>query len=113
MTLPDFTRLRLGTMNEADVRETIVRPLISALGYSNGADAYVRTERTLRYDRAFLGRQNQRKDPPLVGRADYECGVTSYGRWIVEVKAPDQELAKTPNKRTPTPHTPKSRQSFT
>ena len=92
MVLPDFTQLRLGAMNEADVREIIVRPLISALGYSNGMEAYVRSERTLRYDRAFLGRQNSKKDPPLVGRADYECGVTSFGRWIVEVKAPDQEL---------------------
>jgi hypothetical protein len=92
MALPDFSRLRVDAMNEADVRETIVRPLIDALGYTNGGDAYVRSERTLRYDRAFLGRQNAKKDPSLVGRADYECGITAFGRWIVEVKTPAEDL---------------------
>lgn len=28
------------------------------------------------------------------GRADYECGVISYGRWVVEAKAPSQELTR-------------------
>lgn len=88
----NFQALRLDTMNETDVRETVVRPLIEALGYRNGEEAYVRSERVLRYDRAFLGRQNPKKDPPLVGRADYECGVAAHGRWIVEVKSPAVEL---------------------
>jgi hypothetical protein len=39
------------TMNETDVRETIVRPLIQRLGYRHGTDANIITEKTLRYER--------------------------------------------------------------
>jgi hypothetical protein len=85
--LPDFD-----TMNETDVREIIVRPLLHRLGFAHGTQANIRTEVTLRYDKAFLGRKNPTRDPPLVGRADYICEAISYGRWAVEVKAPAQAL---------------------
>lgn len=80
------------TMNETDVREVIVRPLLTTLGYAHGTKANIRTEVTLRYERAFLGRKNKQKDPPLVGRADYVCEAVTFGRWVVEVKAPHEEL---------------------
>jgi hypothetical protein len=79
-------------MNETDVREILVRPLIERLGYAHGTDATILTEKTLRYDRAFLGRKKP-NDPALIGRADYICEVISYGRWVVEVKAPSEELS--------------------
>lgn len=79
-------------MNETDVREIIVRPMLARLGFEHGTLANIRTEVQLRYDRAFLGRKNPTKDPPLVGRADYVCEAISYGRWVVEVKAPSHEL---------------------
>jgi len=82
------------TMNETDVRETIVRPLIERLGYRHGTDANIITEKTLRYEKAFLGRKNPKKDPPLVGRADYICEVVSFGRWVVEVKAPTESVSQ-------------------
>jgi Type I restriction enzyme R protein N terminus (HSDR_N) len=81
------------TMNETDVRETIVRPLIERLGYRHGTDANIITEKTLRYEKAFLGRKSPKKDPPLVGRADYICEVVSFGRWVVEVKAPAESVS--------------------
>jgi len=81
-------------MNETDVREAIVRPLLTRLGYEHGTEAGIRTEQTFRYERAFLGRKNPKKDPPLVGRADYILEVASYGRWVVEVKAPSEELTR-------------------
>jgi hypothetical protein len=81
-------------MNETDVREIIVRPMLGRLGFEHGTLANIRTEVQLRYDRAFLGRKNPSKDPPLVGRADYICEAISYGRWIVEVKAPSHELTQ-------------------
>jgi hypothetical protein len=87
-------RPNFDAMNETDVREIVVRPLIERLGYRHGTDATILTEKTLRYDRAFLGRKNPKKDPSLVGRADYVCEVVSYGRWIVEVKAPSEELSQ-------------------
>lgn len=82
------------TMNETDVRETIVRPLIERLGYRHGTDANIITEKTLRYERAFLGRKNPKKDPPLIGRADYICEVVSFGRWVVEVKGPAESISQ-------------------
>lgn len=87
-----FETTNLVGMNETDVRETIVRPLLNALGYRHGSQANIRTECTLRYDRAFLGRKNAEKDPVLRGRADYICEAIPYGRWVVEVKAPSEDL---------------------
>ncbi|MEH2513469.1 hypothetical protein V1291_004823 [Nitrobacteraceae bacterium AZCC 1564] len=84
---PDFD-----SMNETDVREIIVRPFLKRLGYEHGSQANIRTEVTLKYDKAFLGRKNPKKDPALVGRADYICEAISYGRWAVEVKAPNVQL---------------------
>jgi hypothetical protein len=86
---PDFD-----TMNETDVREILVRPLLDQLGYRHGTEAAIITEKTLRYEKAFLGRKNPKKDPLLVGRADYICEVNSYGRWVVEVKSPTDALAQ-------------------
>jgi hypothetical protein len=54
-TLPDFL-----SMNETDVREIIVRPLLERLGYRHGTDATIRTEQTLTYARCFLGRSADR-----------------------------------------------------
>lgn len=48
-------------MNETDVREAIVRPLLVRLGYGFGKFANIRTEVPLRYNQAFLGRKTQIK----------------------------------------------------
>jgi hypothetical protein len=61
-------RLDFDSMNETDVREIVVRPLIERLGYRHGTEATIHTEKILRYDRAFLGRKNPKKDPPLTRR---------------------------------------------
>lgn len=87
--MPNFER-----MNETDVREMLVRPLLNRLGYEHGTEANIRTEQTFRYAKAFLGRKNTKKDPPLTGRADYILEVTSVGRWVVEVKAPGEALSQ-------------------
>lgn len=87
--LPNFD-----DMNETDVREIIVRPLLNRLGYEHGTENTIRTEQTFRYAKAFLGRKNAAKDPPLVGRADYILEVASVGRWVVEVKGPREELSR-------------------
>ncbi|WP_398468011.1 type I restriction enzyme HsdR N-terminal domain-containing protein [Tardiphaga sp.] len=89
-----FETTNLASMNETDVREAIVRPLLNALGYRHGSQANIRTECALRYDRAFLGRKDEKSDPVLRGRADYICEAIPYGRWVVEVKAPSAELSQ-------------------
>lgn len=67
-------------MNETDVREIVVRPLLTRLGYAHGTHANIRTEVTLKYDHAFLGRKDPKKDPPLAGRAEQQprC-ASSFG----------------------------------
>jgi hypothetical protein len=90
-----FGHYNIETMNETDVREIIVRPLLGKLGYQQGTEANIRTETSFRYGQAFLGRKNPASDPAfkdLRGRADYICDVISYGRWVVEVKSPTETL---------------------
>lgn len=87
--VPDFDK-----MTETDVREVIVRPLIESLGYKYGTNANIRTEVPLRYSRVILGRKNEKRDPPVAGKADYVCDAVSYGRWVVEVKSPRQPLTQ-------------------
>src|ERR1700733_2856768 len=86
---PDFD-----AMNETDVRETIVRPLIESLGYGHDAETRIITEKKLRYDRSFLGHKKPKTDSPLAGKADYICEVTFFERWVVEVKPPSDKLAQ-------------------
>jgi len=97
MTQPEFE-----SMNETDVREVIVRPLLHRLGYEHGTNATIRTEVPLRYDKAFLGRKKPSKDPPLRGKPDYVCDAIPYGRWVVEVKAPNEALNEDAREQTHT-----------
>lgn len=78
-------------MNEADVREEVIAPLIRRLGYRTGTEHNVRREVDLRYSSVQLGRQKS-SDPPLRGRADYILEAGGKVRWVVEAKAPSEEL---------------------
>ncbi|WP_374312850.1 hypothetical protein [Dongia sp.] len=82
-----FSGYNLDAMNETDVREAIVFPLLRELGYRHGSPANIVTEKKLRYANSFLGRKKD-TDPPLAGRADYICDVVGYGRWVIEAKPP-------------------------
>ena len=79
-------------MNEVDVREIIVRPLLHRLGYLHGTDATIRTEVPLKYGYSFLGRKKPGRDAEIRGKADYICDVVSHGRLTVEVKAPNEPV---------------------
>jgi len=82
----------LVTMNETDVRETIVRPFLHQLGYRQGTEHNIRTEIPLRYPYKSLGRRKP-TDPPLRGKPDYVCEVIPFARWVLEVKGPNVELS--------------------
>lgn len=86
--MPDFD-----TMNETDVREEIIRPLLHRLGYRHGTANNIRTEQTFRYDKAFLGRK-KKGDPKLEGRADYTLEVVGVGKWVVEAKSPAANISR-------------------
>jgi len=78
-------------VNEMDVREEVATPLLTQLGYARGTEANITREWSLRYDREHLGRKKP-SDPALRGRADYVLSVLGAGRWVLEVKAPDQAI---------------------
>jgi hypothetical protein len=83
-----FPPLPFDRMNEADVREEVLAPIIRALGYGTGTEHDVVREQSLRYPRLFLGRKNANKDLELRGRADYILESSGRVRWVLEAKAP-------------------------
>ncbi|WP_295978905.1 type I restriction enzyme HsdR N-terminal domain-containing protein [uncultured Variovorax sp.] len=87
----DFPSYNFDTLNETDVREEIIAPLIRHLGYRAGSEHDVLREQTLTYEASQLGRRKP-NDPPLRGRADYICVAGGRVRWIIEAKGPDQAI---------------------
>jgi hypothetical protein len=79
-------------LNETDVREEIIAPLIREMGYRSGTENNVLREQSLRYDRHYLGRKDEKKDPPLRGKADYILEAGGLVRWVIEAKAPSSEI---------------------
>jgi hypothetical protein len=90
--MPDFPPLPFDRMNEADVREEVLAPLIRLLGYRTGTAFNVIRELSLRYPRIFLGRKDLRKDPELRGKADYIMEVQGRIRWVIEAKPPGVDM---------------------
>ncbi len=91
--MPDFPPLPFDRMNEADVREEVLAPLVRLLGYRTGTEFNVVREQSLRYARMFLGRKDPNKDPELRGKADYILEVRGRVRWVLEAKAPGVDVA--------------------
>jgi hypothetical protein len=87
-----FEPINFDELNETDVREEVIAPLLCALGYRSGMDNNVIREQLLRYPKVFLGRKNPPKDPLLRGKADYILEVQGAVRWVIEAKAPDVEI---------------------
>lgn len=85
MTIP----LPFENLNESDIREEILAPLIRQLGYRSGTSNNVIREQSLRYPMQFLGRKDPQKDPALRGKADYILEVQQRVRWVIEAKAPE------------------------
>ncbi len=79
-------------MNEADVREEVIAPLLRRLGYSSGSDYDIIREQSLRYPRQFLGRKDIKKDPELRGKADYVLEVKKRLTWVIEAKPPSASI---------------------
>jgi hypothetical protein len=79
-------------MNEADVREDVIAPLLHRLGYSSGSNYDIIREQLLRYPRQFLGRKDAKKDPELRGKADYVLEIEKRLTWVVEAKPPSTPI---------------------
>ena len=87
-----FDELNFHNLNETDIREEVITPLVRALGYRSGTKNNIIREQSLRYPRIFLGRKKKNKDPVLRGIADYILEVDNSVRWVIEAKAPDVEI---------------------
>jgi hypothetical protein len=83
---------RFESMNEQDIREDVIAPLLVKLGYRTGTNNNVIREQSLRYPRLFLGHKNAKKDPVLRGKADYILEAGSSVRWVIEAKSPAVEI---------------------
>ena len=86
-----FPAFDFEAMNESDVREEIIAPLLRELGYRSGTVNNIIREQHLVYPRSQLGRQKA-KDPLLRGKADYICVAGGKVRWVIEAKPPSEKL---------------------
>jgi hypothetical protein len=91
----EFESFDFSKLNESDIREEIIAPLLRQLGYRSGTSADIIREQSLvlRYPKAYLGRKNSNKDPELRGRADYICKIDDNIQWIIEAKPPQAGIS--------------------
>ena len=84
--IPQSVSAMARDFNEATVRAGVIDPIVKALGYSIGGDAYVILEEKLEYPYAYIGRRSKR-DVPL-GKVDYRAGLKgARGSFVIEAKA--------------------------
>lgn len=87
-----FEPLDFSNMNEADIREEVLAPLIRFLGYRSGTKNNVIREQSLTYPRVFMGRKKPQSDPLVRGRADYILETENKIRWVIEAKPPSEKI---------------------
>ena len=87
----DFPQYDFNNLNETDIREEIIAPLVRHIGYRSSTENSVIREQPLTYPKSSLGRK-KKTDPILRGRADYICNVKGQINWVIEAKAPSASL---------------------
>ncbi|MBC8287591.1 MAG: type I restriction enzyme HsdR N-terminal domain-containing protein [Nitrospinae bacterium] len=87
-----FEPIEFENLNEADIREEVIAPLLKELGYRSGSENNIIREQSLKYPRKFLGRKKPNKDPLLRGVADYICVAGGKVQWVIEAKPPGVDL---------------------
>jgi Type I restriction enzyme R protein N terminus (HSDR_N) len=88
-----FPKLNFDLLNEADIREEIIAPLLKHLGYGSSTPNNIIREQYLTYQKLSLGKRKS-SDPPLRGYADYICEAGGLVRWVIEAKPPGETLGK-------------------
>lgn len=82
----DFKR-----MNETDIREEIIAPLLRELGYRTCSQHTIRREWYLTDPTLQTGKK-KKGDPIVSGMADYVCIADDRVRWVIEAKAGNLRL---------------------
>jgi len=89
-----FEPMNFEDLNETDVREEILAPLLRELGYRSGTIHNVIRDQSLCYPRALPGEKDAKKDPLLRGKTDYILVAGGKVRWVIEAKSPQGELGR-------------------
>jgi len=84
----EFEPLNFDQLNETDIREEVIAPLLKYIGYRSGSSNNIIREQSLKYPKISLGRKKPQKDPEVRGIADYICEVDNKVRWVIEAKSP-------------------------
>lgn len=87
-----FEPINFEELNETDVREEILAPLLRDLGYRSGTHHNVIRGQSLRYPQASMGGKDSKKDPSLRGKADYILVAGGKVTWVIEAKAPGTDF---------------------
>lgn len=87
----EFFNFNFDQLNESDIREEIIAPLLRHLGYRSGTPHNVVREQPLSYPKIQLGRK-KKTDPILRGKADYICIAHNQIRWVIEAKSPSSDI---------------------
>lgn len=87
-----FEDLNFDKLNETDIREEVIAPLLRYLGYRSGTSNNIIREQSLKYPKIFLGHKKPQKDPEVRGIADYICEAEEKIRWVIEAKSPSVSI---------------------
>ena len=82
-SLPD----ELPELNEQDVREEILAPILSSLGYSTFGPNQINREREIRYPYQQLGRKGKKGKKRLIAKPDYELSAGPHHKIVIEAKS--------------------------
>lgn len=89
----DFSELDSPDFKEDSVREEIVKPLLNALGYSLSANH--RIYRSKKVKHPFVKTASGKRQITIF--PDYLLSVDRKYRWVLDAKAPDEEITKGEN----------------
>lgn len=87
----DFSLLEDPRFKEESVREELIAPLIKDFGYSNSGDTQVIRNHGLKHPFVSIG--SSRKNVTII--PDYLMQVTEKPAWILEAKAPAEQITDT------------------
>lgn len=87
----DFSLLNDPEFKEDAVREEIITPVLKALGYNSYGENRIIRSRKLKHPFVSIG--SQRKEISII--PDYVLEINSMPSWILEAKAPSENLLNT------------------
>lgn len=75
-------------INEIDIREEIIYPLLKRLGYSAGSENKIVREKQLKYPYVSIG--SKKKEVKI--RPDYILEIKNKPVWVLEIKSPQLDI---------------------